>query len=823
MNDEEADRHIIAIKKEGKQNPDAGLITPLAFIEPDGSYTSVNEGDFPRAGDIFIRSGYTDCIDDVYEENEPFKLTHYFEVDIYDDNPNTAKFRADARHYDKSNIESLNSFELCQIIDVPYIPSPSNPYIGSSLRQGIVFLFDQKDIVGPFEISEDSTGKCKLSAAERTNLRGLNTHHVFVVQLKEAINNHLVEIFEIKGKKYKYVKNVAEAAHLSTFKKMDFISDEQLLNWGANQKFVSEKSSRPTRKILSAWRNAIADIKNLSGEFEDRRKRLLDLLAKIDSIDEDWSDKLRTTLSENTRIIDAYIKRNEEVLLTEATERLKGKAESEAKDIQLSINKLKKDRDSLKSEIANFEADKKILEEKKTDELIKDLTAKENDLVEKINNREETLKTIENELNVKKNTLNIIIDVEELKKEVEYQKRRKKNLEAEIEAIEDKKLPESLAKIKAQLDILHGVHSSGRQPIRLTKRNSPECNPTPENPRSYVEALQQYLEENCNRNLELDEVANLLIVIQNNFLVVLSGPPGVGKTSIAYLLSEALGLKEEFLPISVARGWTSQRDLLGYFNPINSSFQPARTGLYHFLKHGAGFDESVTPYNLILLDEANLSPIEHYWADFLAMCDGETCRQINVGSWREEDNFEVADQVRFIATINNDNTTERLSHRLIDRAAIVSLPELDLRDISPYASEGEKFDISPFSYAAMKKMFSKPEEQIDFSDIEKDNIDKIVDVLTQKDGSQRVLISPRKYNAMKKFCSIARDVFLDASPLDYAISQFLLPSIEGFGEDYGNRLLRLQKQIDKFPKSKSLLQDILERGEKAHHSYSFFV
>ena len=63
------------------------------------------------------------------------------------------------------------------------------------------------------------------------------------------------------------------------------------------------------------------------------------------------------------------------------------------------------------------------------------------------------------------------------------------------------------------------------------------------------------------------------------------------------------------------------------------------------------------PLSVILLDEANLSPIEHYWADFLSMCDGQGDKDINLTS----KSLKIGQNIRFIATINHDNTTERLS------------------------------------------------------------------------------------------------------------------------------------------------------------------
>ena len=73
-----------------------------------------------------------------------------------------------------------------------------------------------------------------------------------------------------------------------------------------------------------------------------------------------------------------------------------------------------------------------------------------------------------------------------------------------------------------------------------------------------------------------------------------------------------------------------------------------------------------------MLDEANLSPMEYYWADFMNLCDDLSGDEtVSLG---ENVEFKVSPALRFLATINNDHTTEILSPRLIDRAWIVSLP-----------------------------------------------------------------------------------------------------------------------------------------------------
>ncbi|WP_461813179.1 hypothetical protein, partial [Faecalimonas sp.] len=68
------------------------------------------------------------------------------------------------------------------------------------------------------------------------------------------------------------------------------------------------------------------------------------------------------------------------------------------------------------------------------------------------------------------------------------------------------------------------------------------------------------------REITEDDIINYLILISSNFITVFGGQPGTGKTSTCNILAKALGVeKERYADISVGRGWSSSRDLVGYY------------------------------------------------------------------------------------------------------------------------------------------------------------------------------------------------------------------------------------------------------------------
>lgn len=75
-----------------------------------------------------------------------------------------------------------------------------------------------------------------------------------------------------------------------------------------------------------------------------------------------------------------------------------------------------------------------------------------------------------------------------------------------------------------------------------------------------------------------------------------------------------------------------KRDLIGYFNPLTKRYDRSNAKIYDGLMIlNEERENSRFPF-VILLDEANLSPIEYYWADFMRIADKSDKNMfINIG------------------------------------------------------------------------------------------------------------------------------------------------------------------------------------------------
>lgn len=324
-----------------------------------------------------------------------------------------------------------------------------------------------------------------------------------------------------------------------------------------------------------------------------------------------------------------------------------------------------------------------------------------------------------------------------------------------------------------------------------------------------------------------ETILNIAISLTQNFLTVFYGEPGCGKTSICNLFAEALGLNKiagavndaragRYVPISVEKGWTSKRDFVGYYNPLSKTFDKSNRRIYDALRllHAENKNSSL-PF-VVLLDEANLSPMEYYWSDFMNLCDElDENSSVNLGA---EYIFTVPETLRFVATINNDHTTEELSPRLIDRACIITLPDFDAKNL-PTSAKIPAADVEIISWQSLRAAFNPP--NLDTKNFPANAYGVLVDKMKAAGFS----VSPRVHKAVQKYYVVAEKFLGKVSAFDYAVAQKILPKIQGSDENFKAWLLDLQKTCTgyKLVRSEKILQKIIERGDKNMGYYRFFA
>jgi len=328
-----------------------------------------------------------------------------------------------------------------------------------------------------------------------------------------------------------------------------------------------------------------------------------------------------------------------------------------------------------------------------------------------------------------------------------------------------------------------------------------------------------------NRN----EVANYLICLTQGFITTFAGDPGTGKTSLCHILAKALGLVREddnnrFVEVSVERGWTSHKDFIGYYNPLSKSMEISNREVFNALtvldSEYRRRIEEIAPF-FMLLDEANLSPLEHYWAAFLRICDFDSAsvRTVNMGG---HSILQVPNHLRFLATVNFDHTTEELSPRFIDRSWIITLSPEDI-NTNPVAVQ-DSGSAKIISFHSLMKAFSPKDQKID------PTIQEEWHAIQTIFSSNKMPIFPRNLKMVQNYFQVAFSC-MDTSreenrfaPLDYAVSQKILPTINGTGEKYKGLVDALLTRCSgKLPLCYQHLSRIKEAAENNLGFYQFFT
>lgn len=158
-------------------------------------------------------------------------------------------------------------------------------------------------------------------------------------------------------------------------------------------------------------------------------------------------------------------------------------------------------------------------------------------------------------------------------------------------------------------------------------------------------------------------------------VIILEGISGTGKTSLPYAMGKFFNNSASI--ISVQPSWRDRSELLGYFNEFTKKFN--ETDFLASLYESTHREDP----NFIVLDEMNLARIEYYFAEFLSimeMPDKAEWKIDIVASPKPNDPTNISygkllvpQNVWFVGTANNDDSTFTITDKVYDRAIAIEL------------------------------------------------------------------------------------------------------------------------------------------------------
>lgn len=173
-----------------------------------------------------------------------------------------------------------------------------------------------------------------------------------------------------------------------------------------------------------------------------------------------------------------------------------------------------------------------------------------------------------------------------------------------------------------------------------------------------------------------EDVQLFIAGLAGSRLHILEGISGTGKTSLPRAFAAALNAGCQL--IEVQAGWRDRDDLLGFYNSFEARFR--ETEFTKALYRAALPAYRDRPF-FVILDEANLSHVEQYFAEMLSKLENPSPiplvhhRVPNAPARLIDDSaLPWPSNVWFVLTANNDETTYRFAHKTYDRSQVLQLP-----------------------------------------------------------------------------------------------------------------------------------------------------
>ena len=196
------------------------------------------------------------------------------------------------------------------------------------------------------------------------------------------------------------------------------------------------------------------------------------------------------------------------------------------------------------------------------------------------------------------------------------------------------------------------------------------------------------------------DIRTFISALSASHTMILQGMSGTGKTSLPVAFGVYIGSSTDVVPVQPT--WKERSDVLGYYNEFTGRY--SESPLLKSLYAASGTDAM----RIVVLDEANIARVEYYFAEFLSLLElpDSASRRLPVapsGMEGDPDRMEggmipLPDNVWFVMTANNDDSTFAFSDKVYDRASVI---DLDSR-AEPFAAEpGRGVSLSQPEFARM--------------------------------------------------------------------------------------------------------------------------
>lgn len=702
--------------------------------------------------------------------------------------------------------------EWLEVVEVPGEPQVDD-LLGSGVAvdhpvSGVVLVRTKDSILGPFRAAwRADSGRAALTAA---NL-GKPQIHVAPRSLLQD-GDHVREFQFVAGRWHDKeterpitVRLVGEKAVellRKEGKTVDGGTIEQVVNWAL-------KLANFTKKDIGLFREAMKALESVDGEAErewpGRLERFKRICLSAERVQRLGADAAEAVAQQDAfkDLVTLHVERLAEVRVREMAEKRRAEVEREVADGAAKIARLGKEIASLEARFDDLKAHEEERLKAENDAWLRNLERRQDDVAR----RESALANREKEVEKR---LERVIAI--------YQK--------ESQAVGDQ--------LVAQIPLLKRIGIGAGSDARPDAGERPPASPLPTwlatpRPKSGIDEasfVAQFADVARRRGYAFtrDDLVNFHVSAKTGFWTVVAGPSGIGKSSLPRLYAEALGCLDEYLVVPVQPDWLDDRDVIGAYNSLSGVFEPAATGLVDFLIAAA--EDAARARGgvfLVTFDEMNLARVEHYLSQFLSVLEEplerRRLRLFARGVEHANDPYvpyrtlPLGDNIRFVGTVNVDETTHFFSPKVLDRTAVLTLDEPDLSKPTPErAKASELGGVSPVHVDEYRSWVKPPEDAADSREF----LVK-VDVVLRRIRSG---LGVRLMNRLLAYIASARGLLSDDRALDLALAQTVVPRLRVQSRLFSEaveKLLELAPE-SRFPRTARYLEALKAAGGE----YDFF-
>ncbi|VVT31675.1 conserved hypothetical protein [Roseovarius sp. EC-HK134] len=456
---------------------------------------------------------------------------------------------------------------------------------------------------------------------------------------------------------------------------------------------------------LEKRRQAMSVVADIQAEVDGLRRQKEELLAEWESLRERRDEVAAVRQETEAAVIERQQLESEIAPLRAEYLAVKERLER-AEELLARIDALKREYEEISGQVDDLRDKKRELEE--AEERVSRLEARAKDLETdnaRLEGRKSSHETELGELNARVASEREVLaqtqtELGRIGAEVAAQALDVRRIAGEIETLNETRstLDARLAYLKAEIARNEGRSVDGEtgeaDPLRELKETPPvitamrSWDPAPlQNEADAIKRVERRL-----RAEGLDYPARTLRafhtamkVNETTQMAVLAGISGTGKSQLPRQYAAGMGIG--FLQVPVQPRWDSPQDLMGFYNYIEGKFRPTdmARALWAMDELNNKKDAEEDRMMMILLDEMNLARVEYYFSDFLSRLESRP-RPSDVGDENkrkdaqielEIPNMEHAPRIfpgynlLFAGTMNEDESTQSLSDKVVDRANIL--------------------------------------------------------------------------------------------------------------------------------------------------------